>query len=201
MTLPVAAPRRQVHTRQVVFSGFLRDDGLWDIEAELRDTKPYASQDRERGMLEPGQPFHLMRARLSVDNDFIVHALNFEMAEVPFQYCESADPDFSSMIGMSVGRGWKQALDARIGGNKGCAHLRELMYGLSTAAFQTISPYREQFMPELGAPVSPRTGAPFFLDGCYTWKRSSPVVMTYYPEFAQAADDVAGKTSDASTQG
>ena len=32
--------RRHMHTRSVQCDGFLRDDGLWEVEAWLRDTKP-----------------------------------------------------------------------------------------------------------------------------------------------------------------
>ena len=36
-----AAPREPVHTRHVVSRGYLRADGLWDIESEITDTKDY----------------------------------------------------------------------------------------------------------------------------------------------------------------
>src|SRR6478672_5703484 len=35
-TLPAPVPRRLIHTRDVRTRGFLRDDGLWDLEGELR---------------------------------------------------------------------------------------------------------------------------------------------------------------------
>jgi hypothetical protein len=31
-----------MHTRKVEYRGFEREDGLWDIEGELLDTKPHA---------------------------------------------------------------------------------------------------------------------------------------------------------------
>ena len=34
--------RRLMHTRSIECQGFLRDDGLWEVEAWLRDTKPFA---------------------------------------------------------------------------------------------------------------------------------------------------------------
>ena len=37
--------------------GFIRDDGLWEVEARLRDTKPFTqAADRYREELKPGQP-------------------------------------------------------------------------------------------------------------------------------------------------
>ena len=49
--------RRLMHTRFVECDGFLRDDGLWEVEAWLRDTKPFTQRaDRFRGELKPGDP-------------------------------------------------------------------------------------------------------------------------------------------------
>src|SRR3970282_2145791 len=39
MPLPNPAPRRLMHTRAIECTGYERDDGLWDIEAHLTDTK------------------------------------------------------------------------------------------------------------------------------------------------------------------
>ena len=48
-SLPAAAPREHVHTRSVVFRGYRREDGLWDIEAELTDAKTYTFNGPDRG--------------------------------------------------------------------------------------------------------------------------------------------------------
>ena len=40
MPLPPPAPRDLKHTRTIVCQGYEREDGLWDIEARLTDTKP-----------------------------------------------------------------------------------------------------------------------------------------------------------------
>ena len=37
--LPPPAPRRHLHTRAVIMQGFRHDDGLWDIEGEMKDCK------------------------------------------------------------------------------------------------------------------------------------------------------------------
>ena len=37
--LPPAQARVLSHTRAVTYHGYQRDDGLWDIEAHLRDSK------------------------------------------------------------------------------------------------------------------------------------------------------------------
>ncbi len=54
--------------------GYLRDDGLWDLEGELIDEKSYTYADRDRGPLPAGRPMHHMRVRLTVDHFFAIHA-------------------------------------------------------------------------------------------------------------------------------
>ena len=60
--------RRLMHTRSIECEGFLRDDGLWEVEAWLRDTKPFVQRaDRFRGELKPGDPVHDIGLRLAID--------------------------------------------------------------------------------------------------------------------------------------
>ena len=62
-------------------------------------------------------------------------------------------------------------------------YLRDLVLAIATTAYQTISSYREQFMPEAGAPRSTDGEKPFFLDRCVSWAETSPVVAVHFPKF------------------
>lgn len=181
--LPVSSPRRHIHTRRVTSLGLLRDDGLWDVEGELFDEKSYTYADRERGPLRPGLPMHHMRARITLDNDMNVVDAHAAMPAIPFGYCAGAVPGVERLKGASVGAGWRRAVDAAMGSTRGCTHMRELFYALATTAFQTISAYREQHMPELGPPKAADGQRPFFLNQCHSWADTSPVVAEYFPRF------------------
>ena len=39
--LPHPKPRSPLHKRAVTFHGYAREDGLWDIEGHLKDTKSH----------------------------------------------------------------------------------------------------------------------------------------------------------------
>ena len=43
MPLPNPVPRKLMHTRAIECNGYEREDGLWDIEAHLTDTKTVAT--------------------------------------------------------------------------------------------------------------------------------------------------------------
>src|SRR5690606_22654145 len=46
------------------------------------------------------------------------------------------------LIGLTMGPGWRKAIEGAIGGTGGCTHLRELVFNAATAAFQMIPHYR-----------------------------------------------------------
>jgi hypothetical protein len=186
-SLSAPLPRRLIHTRDVRTRGFLRDDGLWDIEGELRDEKTYTYNDRERGPLPAGSPMHLMRARLTVDHELTVHAAEVDMDTIPFSTCAGAASPAFELIGKSLQRGFGRAIGESMGGTSGCTHVRYLILALANTAYQTISAYREQFMPELGAPKTANGERPFYLDQCRSWDVKGPVVARFLPQFHEKA--------------
>jgi hypothetical protein len=182
-SLSAPQPRRLIHERRVVTRGYLRDDGLWDIEGELLDEKTYTYADRDRGPLPAGAPMHHMRARLTVDTDLVIRAAEGAMPAHPFRTCLEGVAPVRALVGASLARGFRQAVEAAMGRTAGCTHLRDLVLAIATTAYQTISSYREQFMPEAGAPRSTDGEKPFFLDRCVSWAETSPVVAVHFPKF------------------
>ena len=73
MSIPTPAKREHVHTRSINYLGFRREDGLWDIEAQMTDTKTYSFQNDWRGEVQSGVPLHEMILRVTIDSDFIIH--------------------------------------------------------------------------------------------------------------------------------
>ena len=71
MPLPAPAARTHLHTRAVTYQGFLREDGLWDIEAQMSDVKTY-DFERTGGPHAAGTPIHGMQIRLTVDESMTI---------------------------------------------------------------------------------------------------------------------------------
>ena len=184
-TLPAPVPRRPVHTRRISFDGFLRDDGLWDIDCILSDTKADPIQMRERGLLRPGDPVHLLSVRLTVDDGFTIRAVQTAATAAPFEECQMpADAPMQKLVGLTMGPGWRKAIDGAIGGVGGCTHLRELVFNAATAAFQMIPHYRAT----QGGKKDDVAGAngdkpPFYMGQCMTWDFEGPVVQRLAPQF------------------
>jgi Protein of unknown function (DUF2889) len=49
MPLTPPRPREAIHGRSIEIDGFRRDDGLYDIEAHLTDTKSFGQSNYDRG--------------------------------------------------------------------------------------------------------------------------------------------------------
>ena len=131
--MPLSPPvaRSHLHDRHVVFRGYRRDDGLWDIEAELRDTKTAPFEIPGEGRWAAGQPIHGMAIRLTVDSDTVVHAIEVAMDHFPHGPCPQAMAPMQRMVGSRLARGWRRAIEQHLGGIQGCAHLRELLFNMA----------------------------------------------------------------------
>lgn len=184
MSLPEPAARQHLHTRAVTYRGYLRDDGLWDIEGEMADTKAYASQLAERGHLEPGEPIHGMAIRVTVDEDMTIREIASDMAHTPFGECLQGEDPMQRMVGARMGPGWRQAIEKNLGGVRGCTHMRELLFNMATAAYQTVYPYRERERKLRGEKPSEFREPPYHLGRCIGWDFSGPLVLRYFPQFA-----------------
>jgi hypothetical protein len=180
MSLPAPQPRRPIHTRRVAFEGFLRDDGLWDIDCELVDTKADDLQMHEKGLLPAGEPVHHMRIRVTLDDGLTIRDIQTVAQSAPFAECQgAAGAPMQKLVGLTMGPGWRKAIDGAIGGVAGCTHLRELVFNAATAAFQMIPEYKAR---SSGArPVL--TKPPFFMGKCMAWAFDGPVMQRVAPQF------------------
>jgi hypothetical protein len=142
MPLSSPAPRETLHRRLIDIHGYRRADGLFDIEAQLTDTKSYPFENQDRGTVHPGEPLHGMWVRLTVGEDMVIRACEAASDHTPYAICPQAAPNFARLAGVSIGPGFNRAVKDRVGGVLGCTHLREVLAQMATVAFQTIGPMR-----------------------------------------------------------
>lgn len=181
MTASKPAARSLLHTRRVAFTGYRRDDGLWDIEAQMSDARAYASFGPDKAPIPEGEPIHDMGIRVTLDDGLVIQEIAALMHSVPAPECARASDPLQAMVGVVMGAGWRQTIESRMGGIKGCTHLRELLFNMATAAYQTIPVYQSQ-MARQGASLD-NAPPPRHLGRCMTWDLQGPVVQRFYPRF------------------
>ena len=175
MSLSAPVPRPTRHIRRVTYQGYEREDGLWDMEAELHDSKAHDMPSfRHQGVRLAGDPIHHMWLRVTIDRKLVVHAIEAAMDAHPLQDCPQARPALQGMVGACMARGWRQAIAQHMGGVASCTHLREVLFNMATAAFQTL--------PAAFGGGDPDT-PPRHLGQCTGWDFEGNGVKEYFPQF------------------
>ena len=100
--------REEVHNRRVTCNGFVREDGLFDIEAELTDNKTYAFPTEFRGEITPDDFVHHMKVRVTITRDLEVVAAEAVTIAGPYAICPTANDVFESLVGLTIGPGWRR---------------------------------------------------------------------------------------------
>ena len=179
MALPTAAPSRQLkHRRSIDVQIYSRGDGLWEVEAELRDTKtrdaPLAG-----GIRPAGEPIHDMLLRLVVDERFNVIESGALTRSMPYPgVCNEHGDAYGRLVGLNLLKGFRQDVRQRLGGVLGCTHITELSQVLPTAVVQA-------FVGEVVDPRgdNPDDQRPFQIDRCHALRADGEVVLTHYPRW------------------
>lgn len=179
MPLSDPVPRKPMHTRAIECKGYERDDGLWDIEAHLTDTKTYVHLRREGGReRRPGEPVHNMWLRVTIDLDMKIHDVEARTDDGPYPACGAITPNFKALVGLTIGAGWRREIAARVGGVKGCTHMVELLGPLGTTAFQATGRARHE-----RAAGKPSAARPYQLNSCHIYKDDGPAVLERWPQY------------------
>ena len=137
-SLSPAVPREAVHKRQINCNGFVRADGLYDIEAELTDHKTYDFPSDFRGTVTPDLAVHHMVLRITIDRDRVIQHAEAITITGPYAICPTANAVFDNLVGLQIGPGWRRKVQTAIGGRHGCTHITELLGPVATIAYQTL---------------------------------------------------------------
>ncbi|MEI2417524.1 DUF2889 domain-containing protein [Orrella sp. JC864] len=185
--MPLSSPtveRQPLHTRSIRIQSYGRADGLWDMEAELIDTKAYDFETRGR-LHRAGAPVHHMHLRVTFDAEYTIVAAEAAYDAAPYgQACSCIEPDYERLVGLNLLRGFRQRVRERFGRVQGCTHMTELSFVLPTAAVQTMANRRRE-----QADTGQR---PFQLDGCHALRVDGAVAREFYPRWYQAPEGARG---------
>ena len=175
MPLSAPAPRTKLHHRRIDVQGFERADGLFDIEAELMDTKTYEFHTGNRPM-KVGDALHHMRARLTVTEELHIVAAEAVTEAGPYHICGGGAASFAKLAGLQIKAGFLKAANERFGGVLGCTHIREFLQQIATVAFQTTYPARAR-REDAAQRSSTR-----LLNTCFAFDSKGEVVKERWPD-------------------
>ncbi|MFQ3185532.1 MAG: hypothetical protein ACI8Q3_000548 [Marinomonas primoryensis] len=170
--------RKLMHRRCIESYGFLRDDGLWDIEANMKDLKSYHVNREFDGSLVPeGSPFHDISVTLTLDDTFLIKEAVVSMDAFPFPSCGGAVPSFNALEGTRIGPGWNRWLKETFSGKVGCTHVLELFPVVATTAFQTMwQPLGKKYPEQVPMTLTK------LVNSCHGWADDGPMVRKLVDE-------------------
>ena len=172
------AKRQLQQTRSIICTGYARDDGLWDVEAHLVDTKPFDIGLPRNGVpRRAGEHVHEMKIRITIDNDMLIHDAEAATIYAPFEPCAIPPTVFPKLKGLSLNKGWKKGVAEVMGATKGCTHLRELLNILATVCYQTVAG-----SPDYFAKMDRGEVQPFYIGSCHAYDESGPLIERLYPD-------------------
>jgi hypothetical protein len=136
MPLPDSPHRTPLHLRKIEMRGYRRDDGLYEIDGRVTDTKHHTIHLDQRGDIAPGDPIHDMWVRLVVDESLLVHDIVAVSDATPYTECREAVAPMRAIVGERNRGGWSMMVKAKLGGAVGCTHLMELLIPMATARIE-----------------------------------------------------------------
>lgn len=170
--------RRLLHRRAIDVQVFARDDGLFDVEAWLSDTKSH-DVPLAGALRLAGEPIHDMGLQLTVDAQLNILAAGSKTRWMPYPgACDQHGNAYECLRGLNLMQGFRLGVKDRLAGIKGCTHLTELCQSLPTAVIQALA----------GTIIDTREGdaqgrPPFQLDKCHALRSDGAMVHLHYPRW------------------
>ncbi|MFV0276444.1 MAG: DUF2889 domain-containing protein [Parahaliea sp.] len=173
--------RQLVHSREIICRGYLRDDGLIDIEGSLRDiseigtTLPFHTVGK-------GGDIHAMRLLMTIGTDRIIRNVEAVIDSGPTPYCPAVAPDYAKLSGLGIGPGFKRRVKEAVGDVRGCTHLTELVERMAAAAMQTIYAHSRVKSGHSVAARDNKGRRPRAIGTCHALRQDGELVRLIWPK-------------------
>jgi len=191
MPLPLPHTRKLLTRRILSCEGYLREDGMLEVEGHLRDSKGHDHTYGWRPGVPAGEPIHEMCVRMTLDAELTILAIAASVDAAPYPTCPHIVPNLVRLVGLKVAGGFKQRLRELVGGTQGCTHVVTLLEAMANNAVQTsASSVRERgqdaILETFG--VRDRSKHPL-LNTCLSYAAESLVVAKIWPHLHRPRTD------------
>jgi Protein of unknown function (DUF2889) len=174
---PTPTPRRSLHLRRISCEAFEREDGLFEIEGLLVDTKPTAIRLLDRREIPAGDVIHQMRVRLTADRERLIVDVRVYSEHHPYKECVDIENAYRQLVGVRVEPGFTLAVKRLFRGVKGCTHMSELIPPMASTLLQALwaeSDFSRTDPESRTQRVSP-------IGGCHALRPEGEIVARYIP--------------------
>ena len=167
------------HNRTIEGKGYKREDGFWDIEVFLVDSKTYSFNNMHREYISAGEPLHDMALRLTLNDERKIIDIEAVINASPYNICPQAVKNCQKLKGEYVVSGFNRKVIKALGGEKGCRHITDLLAYAGTIAYQTL--WKEKTGGEAKSTTleEAKSIEKKFVDSCFAFKRDGEVYNQY----------------------
>ncbi len=146
-------------------------DGYFCVIGTLSDERPWAGEG-----LAPRRLHDMELAMVVRLSDMVIIDAAADMKAFPHAECTNIAPKFHDLVGLSVARGYTNAVQERFGRQRGCSHLEFLARALGPVVVQGLTSVGAWRM-ERGAGEHPMAGggfSAFLANTCHIWGEDGP---------------------------
>ncbi len=173
--------RKEIHSREIKTQVWLLDNGNWEIESNLVDTKGYDTKVGLGKDLPAGDPLHQMKIVIEASAVGEICDITIQMPDTPFQYCPEVIRNFDQLKGEFMSKGWNQLLNERFSKAQGCRHLIDMLRNAATVLFQAMA-YSRNLTPD---------DMSYWVNTCHAMREDGEVALFLQKQFV----DVTGTGS------
>jgi len=139
------------------------------VVGTLHDERPWA------GGSHGPRDLHVMELGIVVRRaDMAIVDAAADLRTYPHAECTDIEASFRDLVGLSVARGYTNAVQERFGRQRGCSHLEFLARAIGPVVVQGITSSAARQVEEGGAHPMRDGGFGFLADTCHIWTEDGP---------------------------
>ena len=145
--------------------------GHFCVIGTLRDERPWAGEGFAPRLLHEMELAIVVRLA-----DMVIVDAAADMRAFPHAECTDIEPKFRDLVGLSVARGYTNAVQERFGRQRGCSHLEFLARALGPVVVQGLTSVGAQRMERGDGPHPLGDGGfgAFLANTCHIWAEDGP---------------------------
>lgn len=165
----------KVHSRKIEVSTYACDGQRILVEGTLKDDR-FQESHVITGETFPKGVVHHMVVRLRVNcASLVIEDVEADLISIPREECRETIDCLAPLKGMTIARGFTSKVKRLAGGNRGCAHLVELILAMAPAVFQGFGAHQAQKPVDFRSDHA-RMVLAFLIDTCRVWREEGHFV-------------------------
>lgn len=173
----------KIHTRQISLATYPADNGGIIVEGSLKDDRSVGVYVATGEKKPPGTIHHMVVRLLIGQPGLTIQEIEVDMLTVPREQCFETEESMQRLKGMQIKSGFTAKVKELIGGNKGCAHLTELVTSMAQEVVQGYYTFVAQHSSVSTSEKSKKGFSSFITDTCYVWRKDGPVIKRLIEEY------------------